>query len=42
MGQRLIKEQTKASMLPIFEITLVLVRPDHVASVIINANHSIM
>jgi hypothetical protein len=27
---------------PLFEIARVLVRPDHVASRIVNANHSIM
>jgi len=33
---------TVASVSPLFEIALVLVRVDHVASVIVNANHSIV
>jgi hypothetical protein len=32
----------RVKTLPLFEIALVLVRFDHVASLIVNANHSIM
>jgi hypothetical protein len=35
-------EQAMQQNLPVFEITLVLVRFDHVASFIVNANHCIM
>jgi len=33
---------TKNSLLPLFEIALVLVRFNHIASVIVNANHRIV
>ena len=33
---------TKDRVAPLFEIALVLVRLDHVASVVVNADHSVM
>ena len=36
------KRIRKKARSPLFEIALVLVRLDHVASVIVNANHSIV
>ena len=33
---------TKDGVAPLFEIALVLVRLDHVASVVVNADHSVM
>ena len=35
-------EASEGLYLPLAEIALVLVRPDQVASIIVNANHSIM
>jgi hypothetical protein len=34
--------QRSSNFLPLFEIALVLVRFDHISSVIVNANHSVM
>jgi hypothetical protein len=34
--------QTKISTLPLFELAVVLVRPDHVVSFIVNANHGVV